>query len=98
MIKKMVGTTRIDGIHYAVISRDEGPASRMEYFELRRANNLILVSRIFSEDAEVEGIQTIKKTYAFPHWITTIGQMTIHWLNNPVAIEVLDENPVADIE
>lgn len=95
-VRTSVGTMIIEGAEYAVLMRAEGDPSKdapVVYMEAKSQNRTFLVSRVFTEQEEVDGIQTIRKTYATPHWVTIIGGAVIHWSNTGTAVIVEDDLP-----
>lgn len=100
-VRTAVGTMVLDGAEYAVLSRAEGnPEGYSEniYAEAKVPRNTFLVSRVFSEHANEEGIEVIRRTYAAPHWITMAGGAIIHWANDVYAVETLPPNVTATEE
>lgn len=93
-VRTQVGKLLIDGAEYAVLLRSEGDPAEgapISYPDIKGSKGTMLISRVFSHYENREGIETLVKVYAPPHWATVIGNTIVHWNNVPVAIEVKND-------
>ena len=95
-IKNQIATLVLHGEEYAVLAIENTMINGRANDVSRKFNMpSFLVSRVFTNEVDHEGVQILEKTYAPYHWITISGPFVIHWTPAPFPIVIESDEPIA---